>query len=420
RELHLDAFLVALSDAFALSRALDSGEAGRGSVEAQWVAPSSFTRVTRKFWLRPGDVTRFKAAVIPHLPVLIYGDRTRLLDLEELREGADDQACVALPLPGGAPAPLRRVSDAALVTSVYLDSPPELPLYHARLARDDRAIALRVRWYGDEPPGPQSRVFMERKVHREAWTGALSSKDRAPLLYAQVADLLSGQGVDPTLAARAKKEGRKKKRLLSFSARVLRNVAFPEEQARGSPFQPAAAPPQLEPSDFLREVATLVQQTRARPLLRTVYRRTAFQEPTTAAVRLSMDVDLHMVREVGAAKRPGDWARDVAGAPLAPGDVTVVPYVVVEVKLQQAPPRWLVDLVASGMLLPVPKFSKYLHGTAALFQSSLRAAPHWFLPCPASPGALLPASWEELEEGAAEILEHPALHLFPPREGGGP
>lgn len=38
----------------------------------------------------------------------------------------------------------------------------------------------------------------------------------------------------------------------------------------------------------------------------------------------------------------------------------------------------------AGMLLPVPKFSKFLHGAALLFQHRCLNVPYWFLPgeCP--------------------------------------
>ena len=56
-------------------------------------------------------------------------------------------------------------------TSVYLDS-PDLTLFRARLRRDDGAVALRLRVYADdaladEQSGTSSKVFVERKTHRE-------------------------------------------------------------------------------------------------------------------------------------------------------------------------------------------------------------------------------------------------------------
>jgi hypothetical protein len=49
------------------------------------------------------------------------------------------------------------------------------------------------------------------------------------------------------------------------------------------------------------------------PLLRTVYRRTAFQKSSDNIVRISLDTDLHMIRELGAPSVAGDWCRWVLG-----------------------------------------------------------------------------------------------------------
>lgn len=51
---------------------------------------------------------------------------------------------------------------------------------------------------------------------------------------------------------------------------------------------------------------------------------------------------------------------------------------------------------SAGMLLPVPKFSKFLHGTALLFQPRCANVPYWFLPggCAAATAMLCPSPWE--------------------------
>ena len=46
----------------------------------------------------------------------------------------------------------------------------------ARLRRDDRAAAIRVRIYGQRTLAGEQEVFLERKIHREAWTGEQSCK----------------------------------------------------------------------------------------------------------------------------------------------------------------------------------------------------------------------------------------------------
>ena len=72
----MGALLVGLSDAYAWVRAL-ALEMHLSAVP-QWVPPARFQRETTKFWLRPQDATRFKAEMIKHVPILIYGMRACL------------------------------------------------------------------------------------------------------------------------------------------------------------------------------------------------------------------------------------------------------------------------------------------------------------------------------------------------------
>lgn len=43
--------------------------------------------LTRKFWLQPADVTRFKCQIIKHLPILIFGERCKLPEGQECTSG---------------------------------------------------------------------------------------------------------------------------------------------------------------------------------------------------------------------------------------------------------------------------------------------------------------------------------------------
>ena len=52
----------------------------------------------------------------------------------------------------------------------------------------------------------------------------------------------------------------------------------------------------------------------------------------------------------------------------------------------------------SGLLLRVPKFSKYLHGVASLYTNRIEAIPYWFLPADKVGYLMTPASWEEMAD----------------------
>ena len=62
-------------------------------------------------------------------------------------------------------------------------------------------------------------------------------------------------------------------------------------------------------------------------------------------------------------------------------DVERFPYAVLEVKLQtqagQQPPEWIRELTASHLVEAVPKFSKFIHGTAVLNPSRIKLLPFW-------------------------------------------
>ena len=69
---------VGLSDVYEHLRGLQSC-IGAAADEAAWVPPTRFMRETTKFWLQPQDVMRFKCEMIKHLPVLVFGEREKLV-----------------------------------------------------------------------------------------------------------------------------------------------------------------------------------------------------------------------------------------------------------------------------------------------------------------------------------------------------
>lgn len=98
------------------------------------------------------------------------------------------------------------MADSA-ITSIYFDN-EELELYLGRLEKTEGAEAIRMRWYGDvtgktvsTAPRRQavaaltdlSQVFVERKTHREDWTGEKSVKERFTIKEDKMNDFLTGR-----------------------------------------------------------------------------------------------------------------------------------------------------------------------------------------------------------------------------------
>ena len=175
------------------------------------------------------------------------------------------------------------------------------------------------------------------------------------------------------------------------------------------------------------------------PALRTVYYRTAFQLSSSNAVRVSLDTQLRMVDERGGCspglppspannKRSGSssaWCRslDASATPVGPQEVVEFPFAVLEIKLQDETPKWVAALLSSGRLVQCAKFSKFLHGTAALRPHQVNKVPHWWdddsvVPTAAAPGAPPPVRvLSQISMGIAENGSVDDLAALPSRFG---
>ena len=208
-----------------LSRLYAATAARAAPPPSEAVDEQSFVRATTKYWVRSDDLSAVKLAISKHLPVLLQGGR------------------------GGAES-----KDSQLVNSVYLDS-STLELYHGRLNKLPGAVALRLRWYGTGEP---RLVYVERKTHRDSWTGDESVKERFAIAPEHVAKLLDGT-FDPSESA------------TPLSAKELQ---------------------------LLDEVRRLISAKGLVPTVRSQCHRTAFQLSHTNAVRASIDTNLCLISEV--------------------------------------------------------------------------------------------------------------------------
>ncbi|KAI9604673.1 hypothetical protein KEM48_002428 [Puccinia striiformis f. sp. tritici PST-130] len=302
-----EALVVQLSRLFNLVRTRGHPPVGDSAAGG---GQSAFVRQTTKYWVHRDNFVALKLLVLKHLPVLVFNP---------------DKAF--------------EPSDSA-ISSIYYDN-EDLELYLGRLEKTEGAEAIRMRWYGDMSV---NQIFVERKTHREDWTGEKSVKARFSIKEDQLNDYLNGK-----ITMDAQFEAIRKK-----------------------------------------EVQERVKQKNLQPCVRTFYNRTAFQQPGDARVRISFDTDLTMVREDnwdGKIRRPNDnWRRTDAGidfpfAAVEDDDKHIFPYGVLEVKLQtqlgQEPPEWVKDLVSGALVEAVPKFSKFIHGCATLMPNRVSLVPFW-------------------------------------------
>ncbi|OLL25086.1 Vacuolar transporter chaperone 4 [Neolecta irregularis DAH-3] len=247
------------------------------------------------------------------------------------------------------------LADSA-ISSIYFDN-DDLQLYLGRLEKIEGAEAIRLRWYGGMDV---NTIFVERKTHREDWTGEKSVKARFSLMEKRVNEYLKGSKTVEQLFEKTRRDGKKS----------LKEIQ------------------QLE--TLAREVQYTCIKDKLQPVVRTFYNRTAFQLPGDARVRISLDTELTMIREDnfdGKERARDNWRRRDVGinwpfVHLPEEEVERFPYAVLEVKLQthvgQEPPAWIRELVQSHLVEAVPKFSKFIHGTSALLPEKVKLLPFWY------------------------------------------
>ncbi|KAK4050695.1 vacuolar transporter chaperone [Microbotryomycetes sp. JL201] len=286
---------------------------------------SAFVRQTTKYWVHPDNYVQLKLVILKHLPILVFN-----------------------------PDKSFEKEDAA-ISSIYFDN-ENLDLYMGRLEKTEGAEAIRLRWYGGM--GTQT-IFVERKTHREDWTGEKSVKARFPIKEEQVNDYLSGKLTMDATFEQLRKKGKKSDKEVDSMIKLA------------------------------REVQAAIRIKKLRPVMRTFYNRTAFQLPGDARVRISFDTQLSLIREDnwdGKIRAGDNWRRTDIGIDwpfpqLDDADKELFPYGVLEVKLQtqmgQEPPEWVRELVSSHLVEAVPKFSKFIHGCATLLPNRVDLVPFW-------------------------------------------
>lgn len=317
-----DQLIVKLSKLFDLVRTRGNPVQGDSSAGGN---QSAFVRQTTKYWVHPDNIVPLKLIILKHLPVLVFNSE------KEFQQ--EDSA----------------------ITSIYYDN-QDLELYLGRLEKTEGAEAIRLRWYGGMD---NKQIFVERKTHREDWTGEKSVKARFPIKEENVNAWMKGEyTMDDTFEA-LRKKGKKSDKEIDSMLQLANEVQYS------------------------------VLTRKLQPVMRSFYNRTAFQLPGDARVRISLDTELSLVREDNWDHRQragNNWRRmdigiDYPFDQLPPEDIERFPYGVLEVKLQtqlgQEPPQWIRDLVSSHLVEAVPKFSKFIHGCATLLPNRVDLVPFW-------------------------------------------
>jgi uncharacterized membrane protein YidH (DUF202 family) len=161
------------------------------------------------------------------------------------------------------------------------------------------------------------------------------------------------------------------------------------------------------------------------PVLRANYTRAAFQKPLDDKVRISIDTSLAFIREDSLdpdrpCRNPGNWHRLDIDNPENPmvypfqnigqGEISRFPFSVLEIKVKEDGAKkhaqWVEDLMASHLVHKAPRFSKFVHGVASLFEDHVNNLPFWISEVETDIRKDPQAAFKEEEERKAKKAEN--------------
>jgi uncharacterized membrane protein YidH (DUF202 family) len=283
-------------------------------------------------FVHPENLLELKTYLLRHLPVLVYNPST-----SKIADGTQKDPTI---------------------TSLYFDN-PKFTLYTRKVDKAAGASSLRLRWYGHLSEKPE--ITLEKKT--------LSESDDSEEIRFNIKD----KYIIPFIKGEYKMEK---------SINKLK-------EKKGEDAQEVK---ELESN--VKDIQSFVLENELQPMLRLNFSRTAFQIPGEDRVRVSIDTNLTMIREDALDKDrpcrdPENWHRediDEAGmqfpfSKINKGEISKFPYAVLEIKIKDGGRKkkveWVDDLMSSHLVKDVPRYSKFVHGVAQLFEDHINTFPFW-------------------------------------------
>ncbi|KAK2772398.1 vacuolar transporter chaperone 2 [Colletotrichum kahawae] len=317
---------------YAIRQQLDESSADQQplDLESQGETHNGERYTAHKFWVHPDNLLEVKTYIMRRLPALVYSEQSaRELD------GSSDPT----------------------ITSLYFDS-PKFDLYGKKVERKAEASSLRVRWYGQLSSKPD--LFIEQKIVGEQGS---SEERKFTIKDKYIKPFIDGTYKMEKTVQKMERQGVQAEEIENFKNTVQALQAF-------------------------------VQENKLQPVLRANYARTAFQKPADDRVRISIDTEVAFIREDTLdrdrpCRDPSEWHRtDIDGSNVTypfkainQSEVSRFPYAILEIKLKEDPnrkrPAWVADLMGSHLVHPTPRFSKFVHGVASLFEDYVNSLPFW-------------------------------------------
>jgi hypothetical protein len=270
-----------------------------------------------------------KTIILRRLPVLVYNPQT-----SKIAQGSEPDPTV---------------------TSIYFDN-PKLALYNKKVTHEPDAPSLRLRWYGKLSDKPD--VLFEKKIIKE---GDISEEKRFPIKDKHIQGFIKNEyHMDKSIARIAERTGENSEKTEQFR-------------------------------DAVKDIQSFIQDNQLQPVVRANYSRTAFEIPGDDRIRISMDTNLAFIREDAIdserpCRDPEDWhRRDIDDKGLEfpftgirKGEINRFPFALLEIKIKgNKQYEWINDLTHSHLVKEAPKFSKFVHGVAELFEDYVNAFPFW-------------------------------------------
>ncbi|KAI1135305.1 SPX-domain-containing protein [Hypoxylon sp. FL0543] len=318
---------------YAINQNLDEGEQQNPAdldLENAQEVHNGERYTAHKFWIHPDNLLEVKTAILRHLPSLVY---TQQAGKEP--DGNEDPK----------------------ITSLYFDN-SKFELYRRKVDRQVDASSLRLRWYGQLNTTPD--IVLEQKIVHE---NGLSEEKKFPIKDKYIKAFIDGEYKMEKTIAKMERQGQTAEAIESFKTTVS-------------------------------ELQDFIIKNKLEPVLRANYTRTAFQKPSDDRVRISIDTDIAFIREDTLdrdrpCRDPQEWhRRDIDNGNMSypfkninQSEVSRFPYALLEIKLKEGGgrkrPRWVEDLMASHLIHAAPRFSKFVHGVASLFEDYVNQLPLW-------------------------------------------
>lgn len=271
------------------------------------------------------------------------------------------------------------------INSLYFDN-QDFVLYNKKVEQRVDASSLRIRWYGQFNADPE--LVIEQKTLN---VNGSSEEKRFPIKEKYIQSFISGEYKMEKTVQKMERQGQPKAKIDEYVKTV-------------------------------NDIQEFIKEQKLQPVLRANYTRTAFQKPLDDKVRISIDSSIAFIREDALdtdrpCRNPESWHRlDIDNSSMVypfpninQGEISKFPFSVLELKVKddgnKKNPQWVEDLMASHLVHKAPKFSKFAHGVASLFEDHVNNLPFWLSELETDIRKDPQAAFDEEEERKAKRAE---------------